>query len=89
MLNARLTRFLEGESLVVEEQNGFRSGRSTEEHIYTATTILKDRLAQNKETFVAFIDFQKAFDWVNHSKLFKKLSEKGVPDYLIRLLILV
>ena len=82
VLNVRLTRFLEGNSKVVEEQNGFRSGRSTEEHIFTATTVLKDRLVQNKETFIAFIDFQKAFDWVNRDCLFLRLLESGIHGRL-------
>ena len=82
VLNARLTKFLEGDSLIVEEQNCFRAGRSTEEHIFTTTTILKDCLVQNKETFVAFIDFQKAFDWDKRDCLFLRLLESGINGRL-------
>ena len=62
--------FLNMGSHIVEEQNGFRADRSTQEHVFTATTIFKDRLSKNKDTFVSFIDFQKAFDWVNRDCLF-------------------
>ena len=39
-----------------------------------------------KNTFLCFIDYTKAFDWVDHDKLWKALKEMGIPDHLTCLL---
>ena len=82
LLNNRLTAYLESNNILVEEQNGFRKNRSTTEHIFTLTSILDERLSKNIDTFVAFIDFQKAFDWVNRDCLFLRLLENNVDRNL-------
>ncbi len=57
----------------MDEQNGFRKGRSCQDHIFTLTSVLRNRQAENKPTFAAFVDMQKAFDWVDRDLLFLKL----------------
>ena len=59
--------------LFSDAQNGFRKGRSCSDHIFTLTSIIRNRQAQNLPTFASFIDMQKAFDWVNRDLLFYKL----------------
>ena len=56
----------------------FRSKRSCEDHIFSLTTIIKNRLSQNKSTFCAFVDFEKAFDWVNRNLLLYRLLENKI-----------
>ena len=73
VLNNRLLSYLENNGLLVDEQNGFRSDRSCQDHVFTACTIIKDRLAQKKSTFSTFIDLQKAFDYVDRDALLYKL----------------
>ena len=70
LLNNRLIAYLESSNILVEEQNGCRKNRSTTEHIFTLTLIVDVRLSKNIDTFVEFMDFQKAFDWVNRDCLF-------------------
>ena len=77
-VNKRLITYLENNNLLCEEQNGFRPKRSCEEHIYTLTSIVRNRLGMGQATFAAFIDFQKAFDWVNRDILLNKLREYGI-----------
>ncbi|MEW8545022.1 MAG: reverse transcriptase domain-containing protein, partial [Candidatus Thiodiazotropha sp.] len=64
VLNNRLLPYLEANGLLVEEQNGFRTDRSCQDHVYSACSIIRDRLSQKKSTFATFIDLQKAFDWL-------------------------
>ena len=73
VLNNRLLPYLENNGLLVDEQNGFRSDRSCQDHVFTACTIMKDRLAQKKSTFSTFIDLQKTFDYVDRDALLYKL----------------
>ena len=47
--------------ILTEEQNGFRTKRSTYEHIFTLTSLIETRISVGKGTFAAF-DFQKAYD---------------------------
>ena len=78
LLNNRLQKFLEENEWLVNEQNGFRAGRSCLDHIFTLVTILRNRKLMGDETFLAFIDFHKAFDSVERGLLLYKLSRIGI-----------
>ena len=49
-------------NILVDEQNGFRSGRSGEEHIFSLTTLIRNQFTKSKPVFASFIDLQKVFD---------------------------
>ena len=78
ILNLRIHKYLEDNDILVDEQNGFRASRSCIDHIFVLCSILRNRKTQNVSTFLTFIDFQKAFDSVDRSLLFFKLSEIGI-----------
>ena len=64
-------------------QAGFRKGRGTRDQIANIRWIIKNpREFQN----ICFIDYAKAFDCVDHNKLWKILKEMGIPDHLTCLL---
>ena len=71
--NSRLTRHLEANGHLAEEQGGFRAGRSTTDQVYTLHEALLHRRREGKPTYCCFIDFRKAFDTVWHAGLWKKL----------------
>ena len=77
LLGGRIGDFLENNVILVDEQNGFRPNRSCVDHIFTLCDLPRIRKAQNLETFCSFIDFQKAFDLVDHDFLLHKLSNIG------------
>ena len=52
----------------------------------TSARSLKKKESSRKTSFFCFIDYAKAFDYVNHNKLWKTLKELGIPDHLICLL---
>ena len=86
MLNNRLSTFLESNSLLAEEQNGFRPKRSCEDHITTLLTVLLNRKANNQSTYVAFVDAQKAFDRFDRKYMLYKLLKIGVTGKIYRIL---
>lgn len=63
---------------LVDEQNGFRRKQAYIDHIYSVSTIIRARIAESKSTFSCFIDFQKAFYWINRELLAFKLIEAGM-----------
>ena len=73
-LNSRITSHCELNDLLVDEQNGFRSKRSCQDHVYVLLSLVKNRKACGKDTYCAFVDFQKAFDWVSRDLLLFKLN---------------
>ena len=73
VLNNRINTYTNLIGIIAEEQNGFRKGRSCEDHIYTLSSIIKNRQNLSKSTFACFIDMQKAFDWVDRNLLFYRL----------------
>ena len=66
-------------------QAGFRKGGRTRDQIATIRIIEKVREFQ-KNIYFCFIDYAKAFDCVDHNKLWKILKEMGIPDHLTCLL---
>ena len=65
-------------------QAGFRKGRGTRDQITTIRWIIEK--AREFQKNIWFIDYAKAFDRVDHNKLWKILKEMGIPDHLICLL---
>ena len=78
IFNNRLQKYLEINNILVEEQNGFRASRSCIDHILVLCTILRNRKSLGLDTFLAFIDFKKAFDSVDRHLLLFKLSDIGI-----------
>ena len=76
LINNRLSFCCESNDLIVDEQNGFRSGRSCTDHIYCLCSIIRNRNVDNLSTYCAFIDMRKAFDWVNRDLLLYKLMSQ-------------
>ena len=85
ILNRRLQNYLETNNILAEEQNGFRTSRSCIDHIFVLCTVLRNRKALGKDTFICFIDYKKAFDSVERNLLMFKLSKIGVKGLLISL----
>ena len=72
---------------VPDVQAGFRKGRGTRDLIENIHWIMEKAREFQKNNYFCFIDYAKAFDCVDHNKLWKILQEMGIPDHLICLLI--
>lgn len=82
ILMSRLERYI----LTADNQFGFKHKHSTDMCIFALREILDNYNRQNTTMFLGCIDASKAFDRVNHEKMLKKLCERGVPRYLVRIL---
>ena len=67
-------------------QAGFRKGRGTRDQIANICWIMEKAREFQKNIYFFFIDYAKAFDCVDHNKLWKILKEMGIPDHLTCLL---
>ena len=63
-------------------QAGFRKGRGTRDQIANICWIMEKAREFHKNIYFCFIDYAKAFDCVDHNKLWKILREMGLPDHL-------
>ena len=63
-------------------QAGFRKGRGTRDQIANMCWIMEKAGEFQKHIYFCFIDYAKAFDCVDHNKLWKILKEMGIPDHL-------
>ena len=78
VLLARLTLWCNNNEVIVDEQNGFRVGRSTTDHLFTVTSVLETRKLRRQSTYAAFIDFKQAYDRIPRRLLFEKLELIGI-----------
>ena len=65
-----------------EVQTGFRKGRGTKDQIASIHWIIEKAREFHKNIYFYLIDYAKAFDCVDHNKLWKMLKEVGIPDHL-------
>ena len=83
IINQRLSEWVEDNNMLPEEQNGFRKNRSCIDHLGSLTSIIETRKEINGNTFVAFIDFKKAYDHVDRNLLWEKMSQLGVGNKVL------
>ncbi len=77
-LNNRVLTYLENNEILHEEQNGFRRDRSCIDHIFSITSIIRNKMNNKANIFVAYVDFRKAFDLVHRDMLLFRLLEYGI-----------
>ena len=81
---ARLQQYMNRE--LPDVQDRFRKGRGTRDQIVNIRWIMEKAREFQKNIYFCFIDCAKAFDCVDHNKLWKILKKMGIPDYLTCLL---
>ena len=78
ILNSRLYIYLTSKNLLGNEQAGFRPKHSTLDHIFALHILSRFYIESNKQLFCAFVDYSKAFDFVNRTHLWQKLLETNI-----------
>ena len=84
ILQARLQPYVNHE--LPDVQAGFRKGRGTRDQVANIRWIMEKAREIQKNIYFCFIDYARAFDCVDHNKLWKILKEMGIPDHLSSLL---
>ena len=84
IFQARLQQYVNHE--LPDVQAGFRKGRGTGDQIANIHWTIKKAREFPKSLYFCFVDYAKAFDCVDHNKLWKVLKEMGIPDHLTCLL---
>ena len=82
ILQARLQQYVNHE--LPDVQAGFRKGRGTRDKIANIHWIIEKAREFQKNMYFCFIDYTKAFDCVDHNRLWKILQEMEIPDHLTR-----
>ena len=73
VLNNRLNLWVENNDKLEDEQCGFRKRRSTIDQLLALTNLVDTRKKLKQSTFTAFVNFKKAYDFINRDKLWKRL----------------
>ena len=84
ILQARLQQYVNCE--LPDVQAEFRKGRGTRDQIVNIHWFIEKARECQRNIYFCFIDYIKAFDCVDHNKLWKILKDMGIPDHLICLL---
>ena len=86
ILNYRLSSWEKDNAILHDAQNGFRKNRSTVDQITSLTSIIETRKLKKKSTFAIFVDFKKAYDAIDRSKLFIELNKLGIAGKMFNAL---
>ena len=84
ILQARFQQYMNHD--LPDIQAGFTKSRGTRDQVANICWIIKKARESQKNIYFCFIDYGKAFDCVDHKKLWKILQEIGIPDHLTCLL---
>ena len=80
IIQARLQQYVNRE--LTDVQAGFRKGRGTRDQMANIHWMTEKARGFQKNIYFCFIDYTKAFDCVDHNKLWEILKEMGIPDHL-------
>ena len=83
VLNNRLSKWAEHNNKLADEQNGIRKTRRTIDQLTSLTNIIDTRKKLKLSTFCAFIDFRKAYDYINRTKLWNRLGDIGISGKIL------
>ena len=78
VINARLYAYLTNENILGDEQVGFRAKHSTLDHIFTLHILINYYISQRKQLFCAFVDYSKAFDFIDRTYLWQKVLNSNI-----------
>ena len=87
IINARLQEWVDDNNITGEFQAGFKCNYSTIDHIFTLMSCIQKQFFFKRKLYVAFIDFEKAFDSINRTILWPILFKNGVRGKLLKCVI--
>ena len=86
LLNNRLSDWAENENKISNSQYGFRKGRGTTDCIFILKGLIDLMIARGKKLYALFVDYEKAYDYLDRSAVFYKLYKNGVSSKCINVL---
>lgn len=86
IIKRRMQQWAENNHALGELQNGFREGRRIEDNIFVLGQSIEIAILEKRALFAGFLDISKAYDSVEHERLWKKLAELGLEQEAIELL---
>ena len=86
ILHNRIEKHISDNSIMNENQTGFRKQYRTSDHILTLKSIIEKMFKKSSYLYTCFVDFEKAFDTVWRDALFKKLEYMGIRGKILRIL---
>ena len=90
IINKRIVAHLTENDIIEDEQNGFRKGRSCLHHVFTLCCTIRNSLnakySKDRHVYSAFVDFQKAFDVIDHKMMYYRLIENGITGKILQLI---
>ena len=86
ILNSRLYSYLTRENILGKEQAGFRSQHSTLDHIFALHILSKSYIDQSKPLFCAFVDYSKAFDFIDRTYIWQKLLSSNINGKVLNII---
>ena len=89
IINYRLQEWVTENNITGEFQAGFKRNYSTVDHMFTLMAFIQKQLSLKRKLYVAFIDFEKAFDSVNRSIMWPILLKNGIKGKLFRCIIIM
>ena len=86
IINKRLNEYVESINLIGTEQAGFRAVFSTISHIFVFIAMIQLYLLKRERVYCAFIDFKKALDSINRTKLWSKWLDYNINGKILNVI---
>ena len=83
IINARLQDWVELKNITGEHQAGFKKEHSTIDHMFTLLAAIQKQFNNNRKLYVAFVDFEKAFDNISRRLLWPILEQEQEQEVLL------